>query len=325
MLEAFDQFQDRTLVWCRSSDKLSNLGHSVSTALPSSTGAISIDGSNGLWVEAMAMTTGTYGSSGLSQQQEELVMQHIPAVRFIARRIHLRLPKHIPIEDLFSAGVVGLIDAVNKFDPSKQVQFSTYAQFRIHGAILDMLRELDWGPRELRRKGRTVEQAIEALTTRLDRVPNEEEIASEMGVSLMEYHRLLRDLRGLEIGSLHVERGEDSSEEELAYIAGAPEDDPLFQCLRGEMRQRLIAAIDNLPERERLVLTLYYYEELNMKEIALALGVVESRVSQIHASAVLHLRAKLADLGARERRTASPVSLPARMDPRKRKVGSPAR
>jgi RNA polymerase sigma factor for flagellar operon FliA len=250
-------------------------------------------------------------------------MQQIPAVRFIARRIHVRLPKHMPIEDLFSAGVVGLIDAVRKFDSSKQVQFATYANFRIHGAILDSLRVLDWSPRELRRKGRAIEQAVEKLAARLGRDPREEEIACEMGISLSDYHRLLGDLRGLEIGSLNVERGEESGEEVLAYIAGRPEDEPLFRCLRGEMHQWLIAAIDDLPERERLVLTLYYYEELNMKEISLVLGVVESRVSQIHASAVSHLRSKLAALGTHERRTAAPTSLPARLDPRKRK-GKPS-
>jgi RNA polymerase sigma factor for flagellar operon FliA len=117
-----------------------------------------------------------------------------------------------------------------------------------------------------------------------------------MGLGLEEYQQLLGELKGLEIGTLHLERSEDSGEEELAYIPNHPEDDPLFRCLRGEMRERLTAAIEQLPERERLVVTLYYYEEMTMKEIGLALGVVESRVSQIHSSAVLHLRARLQDL-----------------------------
>ena len=170
------------------------------------------------------------------------------------------------------------------------------AQFRIRGAILDSLRTLDWSPRELRRKGRAVEEAIRSTTQRLGRAPTEPEIALEMELSLANFQTLLGDLKGLEIGSLHMERTEDSGDEELSYVPGAPEDDPLFRCLKGEMKQRLADAIDELPEKERMVLTLYYYEELTMKEIGLTLGVVESRVSQIHSAAVVRLRAALASL-----------------------------
>jgi RNA polymerase sigma factor FliA len=202
----------------------------------------------------------------------------------------------VELDDLVSAGVVGLIDAFSKFDHKKKVQFKSYAQFRIRGAILDSLRTLDWSPRELRRKGRAVEEAIRTVTQRVGRAPSEQEIAREMTLTLAEYQALLGDLKGLEIGSLHMERSEDSGDEELAYVPGAPEDDPLFRCLKGEMKQRLADAIDELPEKERMVLTLYYYEELTMKEIGLTLGVVESRVSQIHSSAVLRLRVSLASL-----------------------------
>jgi len=231
-----------------------------------------------------------------SVEREVLLIEHLPSVRYIARRIHERLPQHVELDDLVSAGIVGLIDALSKFDHSKRVQFKSYAQFRIRGAILDSLRTLDWSPRDLRRKGRAVEEAIRSLTQRLGRAPVEQEIAAEMGLSLTGYQQLLGELKGLEIGSLHVERTEDSGDEELAYIPGSPEEDPLFRCLKGEMKQRLADAIDELPEKERLVLTLYYYEELTMKEIGVTLGVVESRVSQIHSSAVLRLRAALAGL-----------------------------
>ena len=163
----------------------------------------------------------------------------------------------------------------------------------MRGAILDSLRTLDWSPRELRRKGRAVEEAIRASTQRLGHAPSEPEIATEMGISLADFQTLLGDLKGLEIGSLHMERSEDSGDEELSYIPGAPEDDPLFRCLKGEMKQRLADAIEELPEKERMVLTLYYYEELTMKEIGLTLGVVESRVSQIHSAAVVRLRTAL--------------------------------
>jgi RNA polymerase sigma factor FliA len=241
--------------------------------------------------------TGGYGLVVMTAvEREQLLMEHLPTVRYLARRIHERLPQHVELDDLISAGVVGLIDAFSKFDHGKKVQFKSYAQFRIRGAILDSLRTLDWSPRELRRKGRAVEEAIRAVTQRIGRAPSEQEIAAEMKVTLADYQILLGDLKGLEIGSLHMERSEDSGDEELSYIPGAPEDDPLFRCLKGEMKQRLADAIDELPERERMVLTLYYYEELTMKEIGLTLGVVESRVSQIHSSAVVRLRASLAAL-----------------------------
>lgn len=247
---------------------------------------------------APASAAGPQDAEQANLERERQMVEHLPIVRFIARRIHERLPQHVPIEDLYSAGVVGLIDAFNKFDPAKQVQFRSYAQFRIRGAILDSLRTLDWSPRELRRKGRAIEQAIQTLTARLGHAPNDIEIAQEMHLTLGDYQLLLGELKGLEIGSLHAERSEDSGEEELAYLPNRPEDDPLFRCLESEMKRRLAGAVDELPERERMVMTLYYYEELTMKEIGLILGVVESRVSQIHASAVLHLRARLADLAS---------------------------
>jgi RNA polymerase sigma factor FliA len=246
----------------------------------------------------------------LSPDQEKLMIEHLPIVRFIARRIHERLPQHVPIEDLYSAGVVGLLDAFGKFDPAKQVQFRSYAQFRIRGAILDSLRTLDWSPRELRRKGRAVEQAIQTLTAQFGRAPIDHEIAHLLQIDLAAYQQLLGELKGLEIGTLHSERSEDSGEEELVYLPNRPEDDPLFRYLHSEMRERLSQAIGDLPERERLVMTLYYYEETTMKEIGLILGVVESRISQIHASAVLHLRARLTDSPARQGNVAARSAVP---------------
>jgi RNA polymerase sigma factor for flagellar operon FliA len=226
-------------------------------------------------------------------ERERLLMEHMPTVRYLARRIHERLPQHVELDDLISAGMVGLIDAFGKFDHSKQVQFKSYAQFRIRGAILDSLRVLDWSPRELRRKGRAVEEAIQSLTRRQGRTPTEPEIAAEMEINLGDYQQLMGSLKGLEIGSLNMERGEDAGDEELAYVAGPVEADPLFRCLQGEKRQHLIDAIEDLPEKERMVLTLYYYEELTMKEIGLTLGVVESRISQIHSSALRRMRSAL--------------------------------
>ena len=266
----------------------------------------------------------TEESDPLAAEQDELIVEHLPIVRFIARRIHESLPEHVQIDDLFSAGVVGLMDAAKRFDPSKGVKFSTFAQLRIRGAILDSLRVLDWAPRELRRKGRAVKQTIGDLTARLQRAPSEAEIAREMGIGLTDYHLLLGELNGLEVGSLHEERWDDSGEEELAYIHTTPEEDPLFRCLAGETRQRLTEAVDALPERERLVMNLYYYEELTMKEISSILGVAACRASQIHIAAIRRLRTMLADLNIPNGQTASPdhvTSLPARPDPRRQGNG----
>jgi RNA polymerase sigma factor for flagellar operon FliA len=183
----------------------------------------------------------------LTSEQERVLLEHLPIVRFLARRIHERLPQHVDIEDLVSAGVVGLMDAFSKFDPGKKVQFRSYAQFRIRGAILDSLRTLDWSPRELRRKGRAVEEAIRALTARKGHAPDEAEVAVEMALELEEYQQLLGDLKGLEIGTLHLERNEDSGEEERtgrtadrghseSARPGAPGDEPLL--LRGDDHAR---------------------------------------------------------------------------------------
>ena len=164
----------------------------------------------------------------LTVEQEQAMLEHLPIVGIIARRIHERLPQHVPIEDLYSSGVLGLLDAFGRFDPSKEVKFSTYAQFRIRGAILDSLRTLDWSPRELRRKGRAVEHAIQALIAQFHRSPTDIEIAEKLNIPLAEYQQLLGELKGLEIGTLHAERSADSDEEEPISVPGRPEDDPLW-------------------------------------------------------------------------------------------------
>jgi RNA polymerase sigma factor FliA len=168
----------------------------------------------------------------LTAEQERIMVEHLPIVRFIARRIHDRLPPYVPIEDLYSAGVLGLLDAFGRFDPSKKVLFRTYAQFRVRGAILDSLRTLDWSPRELRRKGRAIEEAIQSLTVQFHRSPTDIEIAQKLNMPLAAYQQLLGELKGLEIGTLHAARTEeDSGEEELVYLPSRPEGDPLFRYL----------------------------------------------------------------------------------------------
>lgn len=226
--------------------------------------------------------------------RERVLLDHLPLVNYVARRIHAGLPSHVDLEDLVSAGRIGLLDAFNKFDPAKKAQFRTYAQFRIRGAILDSLRLQDWGPRELRRRARQMDDAIQTLMRRLNRVPTELEIAAELEMPLHEYQSLKGNLRALEIGSLQELRFEDSDEQELATLAADPEQGPYQQCLLRQMSQRLEQAIADLPTRESEVIRLYYAEDLTMKEVGAVLGVVESRVSQIHSCAVVSLRARLA-------------------------------
>src|ERR1700688_2176360 len=227
-------------------------------------------------------------------ERERILMEQLPQVRYIARRIHERLPRHVPFEDLVHSGVIGLIDALNKFDLSKHVQFSSYAKFRIRGAILDGLRELDWSPRELRRKGRLVESTYSELSGKLGRAPSEMEIAQQMGLNLRELQLLLAELDGLELSSLRIESSRDGKPEDLTdYVPSKPEDTPFFQCLRCETKHLLERAISELPEKEQRVLALYYYEELTMKEVGVALGIGESRVSQIHSLAMVRLRSRL--------------------------------
>ncbi|MBV9572886.1 MAG: FliA/WhiG family RNA polymerase sigma factor [Acidobacteriales bacterium] len=228
--------------------------------------------------------------------QERLLMEQLPQVRCIARRIHEHLPRHVPLEDMIHAGVLGLIDALHKFDCTKLVRFPSYAKFRIRGAILDSLREMDWSPRDLRRKGRRLDDAHNKLRSELSRSPNESEIAIELGMNLGELQALLGELNGLEIGSLRIQSSRDGKDEDLCeYLPSDPEETPLILCLRSETREQLDTAVNQLPEKERQVLTLYYYKELTMKEVGTALGVGESRVSQIHSMAVRRLRTTLGE------------------------------
>jgi RNA polymerase sigma factor for flagellar operon FliA len=234
------------------------------------------------------------------QERERLLMEQLPQVRYIARRIHERLPRHVPFEDLVHAGVVGLIDALHKFDRGKHVQFGSYAKFRIRGAILDSLREMDWSPRDLRRKARRLEEAHNKLRSELGRNPSEPELATELGMDLRGLQLLLGEINGLEVGSLRVISPQDGREEDLCeYLPDQPEETPLLLCLRSEMKGLLTKAIADLPEKEQQVLALYYFEELTMKEVGTVLGVGESRVSQIHSMALVRLRARMSELTQR--------------------------
>ena len=226
--------------------------------------------------------------------RNRILMEQMPQVRYIARHIHDRLPQHVPIEDLVHAGVLGLMDALTKYDDARQVQFKTYAKFRIRGAILDSLRELDWSPRDLRRKARLIETASARLGHELGRAATEEEIAGQLGLTLDSFHHLLGELDGLDLGSFHIEGSDKDHDDDLGeYLPGNPEESPYFLTMKSELHGFLVRAIEELSEKEQQVLSLYYYEELTMNETGAVLGVGESRVSQIHSLALVRLRTRL--------------------------------
>ncbi|HZC44686.1 MAG TPA: FliA/WhiG family RNA polymerase sigma factor [Acidobacteriaceae bacterium] len=226
------------------------------------------------------------------RERERVLLEHMPLVRMVAYRILERLPQSIESADLVSAGVVGLIDAYNKFNPKKQVLFRSYAAVRIHGAILDSLRGMDWAPREIRRKAREMEEATQRLTQRMGRKPQQSEVAAEMGMAFASFEQLRVTMKGLEIGSLQEPHGEGSGEETV-YLEADPEDGPLHRYMRRERAERLSAVVAELPEREQRVLQMYYVEEMTLKEIGLVLGLVESRVSQIRTMVIEGLRARI--------------------------------
>ncbi len=231
-----------------------------------------------------------------SSSSDELVMQELSQVYYIAARIRERLPQHVDLEDLVSAGVVGLIEASRSFNEAKNAQFKTFAKFRIRGAILDSLREIDWGSRLMRRRGREIAEATAKLEARMGRKPAEAEIAAEMNVDAEYLRKIMAQLDTLHITSQRAVSSDDSSET-IDLIEAAPDLDdpnPFDLCLKGEMRSHLAEAISRLSEREQLILSLYYREELTMKEIAKVVGVALSRVSQIREAAVTKLRKALA-------------------------------
>ena len=229
------------------------------------------------------------------QQRDELLLEHLPQVHYVARRIHFRLPPQVLLEDLVHAGILGLMDAVRKYDPRKNVRLKHYAEFRIRGAILDSLRLVDWSPRALRRQARRLGEVTSAIRARFGRDPSEDEIASALEMSLECLRELRAKLRNLEVGSLQSEAGDLSGPQEIEQCE-SKEEDPYHQALRSEMKELLARAMNELPPREREVLALYHLRELTMKEVGARLNIGESRVSQLHSAALLRLRTRLPKL-----------------------------
>ena len=241
------------------------------------------------------MQADTVSAGAMSEvERERLILEHLPQVRLVARRIHERLPESVCFDDLLSAGVIGLIQAIDNFDPAQNVKLKTYAEFRIRGSILDSLRETDWAPRLKRREAREFEAAIARLEQKLGRVPEEAEIADELKLPLVEYRQKLTEMEGLNIGELEFVRDEDDAPLLLKYTASTKEDSPLAALERHELERLIASSIDRIPKVEKTVLSLYFYEELTLREIAEIMGIHLSRVSQIKSQAVLRLRTAMA-------------------------------
>jgi RNA polymerase sigma factor for flagellar operon FliA len=242
----------------------------------------------------MGTGTAAYGpqfaADDAQLRRERLVIEHLPQVRIIAGRIHDKLPDHISLEDLVSTGIVGLLAAIDNFDPSFNVQLRTYAEHRIHGAIMDSLREMDWAPRETRKRAKLIERAIHQLKQRLGREPLEEEIAADLGITNAQYHEWLADAQSVEIHRLEASSGDDQGYTLLDVISDDESQWPSQIVERAELERILALAIDRMPQQERIVLSLYYYEELTLREISQVMGLCLSRVGQLRVQAILRLR-----------------------------------
>jgi RNA polymerase sigma factor for flagellar operon FliA len=228
-----------------------------------------------------------------SEERERLILEHLPCVRLIARRIHGRMPANVSLEDLVSAGIVGLIAAVDQYDPAHDVKLQTYAEYKIRGAILDSLRGLDWAPRQRRKKAKQIEFAISQAEQRLHRIPGEDEIAAEMGVDLEEYHRWLVEVQGLNIGSLEYAGKDGEGKRLLEYLSDDQDQLPSRVLERSQLEQLLSDAILKIPPMERTVLGLHYAKDLTLREIAQVVNLSESRISHLKSQAILRLRANI--------------------------------
>lgn len=231
-----------------------------------------------------------------SQIREQLVTQYLPLVKYIAGRIPAKLPQAISWDDLFHSGVVGLIEAIDRFDPSQNVKFKTFAYPRIRGAMIDELRRLEWGPRSVRDAHKKLESTIDELQVELNHFPSDGEIADALGITIDEYNTMLADVSKRYMLSLDYMYNDTDDDEEFTIKSSTEQhefDEPLDALVEQSEKARLVNMIDHLPDQEKLVIALYYYEELTLREIGEVIGVSESRVSQIHTKVLLYLETKL--------------------------------
>lgn len=231
------------------------------------------------------------------EQKEDLIKSYLPLVKKVVHRLAGRLPAEVDIKEMINSGIIGLVDALEKFDPRHETNFATYAQFRIRGAILDSFRSQDWAPRSLRHKSHKLEQAYMRLEQKLGRAASDDEVAAELGVDAETLQRLLGEVGGvvmLSFEELGFGHGEERFQADEMVASTGP--DPLSKLLGSEKVGIVARALDRLPEKERLVISLYFYEELNLKEIGEILGVTESRASQIRSRALIRLKNYLKNL-----------------------------
>lgn len=230
--------------------------------------------------------------------RDQLIMDYAPLIRFVAQRIAARLPSNIDIDDLISAGVIGLMDAIEKYDPSRDNKFKTYAEFRIRGAILDELRSQDWVPRSVRDKAKKIEKTYAELEQKLGRAVTDQELSDALGVNIEEYYEMVAKVKAVTLLSIDELSGPNQQDKKslLECLENVSSKNPFTQLKSKGVRELLVKNIEDLPEKQKLVLSLYYYEDLNLKEIGKILEVTESRVSQLHTQAVEKLRSRLKPL-----------------------------
>ena len=230
------------------------------------------------------------------EKKHDLIVEYAPLIRFIAQKIAIRLPSNIELDDLISSGVIGLMDAIEKYDPSRDNKFKTYAEFRIRGSILDELRSQDWVPRSVRDKAKMLDKVVSKMELELGRTPTEEEIAKQLGMSMKEFHELLNQVRPVSVLSIDDSSTFSNIDKRsiLSILENCKINSPLNQLSIKSVKEVITRSIKELPERQRLVLSLYYYEDLHLKDIGKILHVTESRVSQLHSQAISRLRIRLA-------------------------------
>lgn len=240
-----------------------------------------------------------YRDTGDQSIRDAIVKQYAPLVKYVAGKVSVGMPQSVDFDDLVGFGVFGLFDAIEKFDPDKHVKFKTYAVTRIRGAIFDELRSIDWVPRSVRQKTREIDETVQHLEARLGRSATDDEVAGEMGMSLEQYNQMMLKVSGTSMLSLNDVwyTGEDNDKISIVESIEAPNSlRPDAIAEKDEMRRVIVEAISDLPEKEKKVLVLYYYEDLTLKEIGKVLDVTESRISQLHTKAISRLRSKLTNL-----------------------------
>ena len=253
-----------------------------------------VDDTQTMWLE--------YRRTGDRKLRDRLVLTYAPLVKYVAGRLGSGLPAHVDEGDLVSYGLLGLMGAIERYDPERDVKFETYAIARIKGQIIDELRAMDWVPRSVRSRAREIERAIGELEAKMGRAPTDEEISAKLGIEVSELEESLNEIARSSIAALDELWTVSGSGDQVALIDTIEDDrapDPQSNLSQTELKEAVADAIARLPEREKLVVTLYYYEELTLREIGEVLGVTESRVSQLHTKAILRLKAHLGAVGAR--------------------------